>query len=95
VTLFDRLQRNARRWLDDIDQVRDRAALFVARYGGSAELDAYLDALEAERARHLLLMDGLEALRRQNHPFLLLDVRPRMLKAGLPPARLREGRVAR
>jgi len=84
-TLFEQVVRQAESWLAEIDYERDRAASFVARYGGSAALDAWLDALELERGKHLAMMGGLEELRRQNHPALLLDVRPaRMVKASLP-----------
>lgn len=84
MTLFDLLRRFAQQWLVDLDTERDRAVVFASRYGGSPALDAYLDAREAERAKHLVLMEGLEDLRRQNHPFLLLEVRPpQMLKASL------------
>lgn len=87
MTLFERVLGQAERWLVDLDQARDRAALFIARYGGSPQLDTYLDQLEDERAKHLMMMEGLEVLRAQNHPALLLQVRPprpQMLKATLP-----------
>lgn len=86
MTLFEHVMLQARSGLSSIDEDRDRAVTFVARYGGSPGLDAWLEELEAERGRQLLMMDGLDALRQQNHPALLHQVRPtRMLKASLRP----------
>jgi hypothetical protein len=80
--LFDRVVRQAEAWLQGIDEERDRAAGFISRYGGSAELDGWLDALERERAKHVEMMAGLGRLIAQQHPALLRDVRPvRMVKA--------------
>jgi hypothetical protein len=87
MTLVEHVLLQARSGLSDIDRDRDRAMTFMVRYGGSGALDAWLADLEAERARHVLLLQGLEALRQQNHPALLCEVRPtRMLKASLRQA---------
>ncbi|OFW44768.1 MAG: hypothetical protein A3J29_07990 [Acidobacteria bacterium RIFCSPLOWO2_12_FULL_67_14b] len=94
MTLFQHMLLQARSGLSDIDCDRDRALSFMARYGGSPALDAWLGTLEVERAQHLLILDGLDELRRQQHPALLHEVRAtRMAKAALraAPAAIRTG----
>jgi hypothetical protein len=84
MTLFDHVMLQARSGLSDIDQDRDRALSFIARYGGSPGLDAWLEQLAADRAQQLLLLDGLQTLQEQSSPALLMHVRPtRMLKVAL------------
>ncbi len=83
MTPFERVARQAEEWLADLDAERDRAAVFIARYGGGPGLDSYLERLERERAKHLLMMERLEELRCANHPALLLEVRPVMAKASI------------
>ena len=94
MTLFQHVLLQARHGLADIHRDRRVAMDFEARYGGSPALDAYLANLEVERAQHLLILDGLDELRRQQHPALLHEVRAtRMAKAALraAPAAIRTG----
>ena len=62
--------------LSDINHARTAAAAFIASYGSSPELDAWLQQLDAERAEQLV------ALR--------LEVGRPMLKATLRAAALRK-----
>lgn len=86
MTLFEHVLLQARDGLSEIDRDRDRALTFIARYGGSPGLDVYLEDLAIERARQLLMIQGLHELRQQKHPALFHQVRfTRMMKATLRP----------
>lgn len=81
---FDQLLRRTDIWLACLDRERDLATRQIARDGRKPHLLAWLDTLERERVKHQSLIDQLDALRRANHPMLLLPVRPvRMMKAEL------------
>lgn len=88
MTLFDQLLRCADRWLERLDRERDTVTRLLHREGLKPHLIDWNDALEVERVKHLELMTHLQALRRANHPALLLHARP-MVKALLKQARLK------
>lgn len=87
MTLFDHMRVSIRSGLSAIDQDGDRAESFIARYGGSPALDGWLRELRVERLTQLVMLQGLEELRQQNHPALGCEVRStRMLKVSLRQA---------
>lgn len=88
MTLFEHVLLQARAGLAEIHRDRARALDFMARYGGSPGLDAWLETLAVEQQQHAVLIEGIAELRRQNHPALLHQVRAtRMAKAALRPVR--------
>lgn len=84
MTLYQHMLLQARAGLSEVDRDRDRGHMFIARYGGSPALDAWLRARNEERAQHLMMIEALGDLQRLNHPALLTQVRAsRMVKAAL------------
>lgn len=83
-TLFDRIIRRTRRWLDAIDRERDLTARQLASRtdGDRAALERRFVLLDKERADVIALIADLERMRDQ--PPLLFASRPKRVLPPLP-----------
>jgi hypothetical protein len=84
MNLFDQLLMQMEHWLDRLDRERDVAMLMMQRdKSRQAEIEIWLLKLDDERATHCELLERFKAIRRANHPALVLERRPKptMLRA--------------
>lgn len=86
MNLYEHMVLRVREGLAEIHRDRQRALHFMARYGGSPDMDAWLAQLDDEQQKHVLAIEGMAELIRQNphSPVLHLPMRAtRLAKATL------------